>query len=125
MSSRTWSHRRQLLGLSCLLVGASCSVPAPPDAGPACDAIAPDFCDKPTLRFVDVQPLFEIYCVTCHYGQAGGPWPLKSHMDIADWTDVVRDDLVDCSMPPADAGTSMTREERALILDWLRCGAPE
>lgn len=125
MKSGVWSRVTQLLGLCCMVGVTSCSVPASPAAGPTCDAVAPDSCGDPSIRFADVQPLFENHCVGCHYGQLGGPWPLKSYMDIADWSDVVRDDLVGCSMPPPDAGTTMTRDERAVILNWLRCGVPE
>jgi hypothetical protein len=38
---------------------------------------------------------------------------------------VVRDELLDCSMPPLDSGASMTTEERKAILTWILCGFPE
>jgi hypothetical protein len=114
-----------LLGFALLLLG--CPEKPQPDGGtpPTCDVVAPEACGNAALRFDDVKPLFETHCVPCHYGQLGGPWPMKSYMDVADWHDIVRDDLVNCSMPPEDAGTTMTTAERALILDWLRCGFPE
>ena len=112
-----------LLGLAWVSLG--CPTPAKPDAGVTCTVVAPETCASPALRFADVKPLFEVHCVMCHYGELGGPWSLKTHTDIADWAGEVRDDIADCSMPPADAGTTMTDGERALILDWLRCGALE
>lgn len=115
---------RAWFGLSLLLL--ACPAPPPlPDAGPTCTVVAPETCTRPELRFADVQPTFQTHCVNCHYGQAGGPWPLSSYSDIADWSDVVRADLVTCSMPLADGGTNMTDAERLLILDWLRCGSPQ
>ena len=38
---------------------------------------------------------------------------------------VVRAMLLDCSMPPPDAGVTMPDEERVAILTWLLCGYPE
>lgn len=115
---------KRLVGL-CSLLTLGCPAPPTPDAGPTCDVVLPEACGNPALRFADVQPLFQTHCVNCHYGQLGGPWPLTSYMDITDWADVVRDDIAFCSMPPADAGTGMTLAEKALILDWLRCGFPQ
>lgn len=118
-------HVKRLPGVGLCLLMSACPVEPKPDGGPVCDVVAPERCSNPALRFNDVKPLFETHCGNCHYGQLGGPWPLTSYMDVADWHDVVRDDLVNCSMPPEDAGTGMTSAERALILDWLRCGFPE
>jgi hypothetical protein len=33
--------------------------------------------------------------------------------------------MVDCSMPPADAGVPLTVEERWAILEFLYCGLPK
>ncbi len=114
----------RVLGLVCL-VSLGCPTPVKPDAGVTCTVVAPETCGNPALRFADVKPLFDAHCVSCHQGQLGGPWSLRSHMDIADWAGEVRDDIADCSMPPPDAGTTMTDAERGLMLDWLRCGALE
>lgn len=115
---------KQLFALSCLLL-MGCPVPTKPDASVTCDVVPPEACSDPSLRFADVQPLFEAHCVTCHYGELGGPWPMRSYMDVADWHDVVAADIAYCSMPPADAGSTMTTAEKQKILDWLRCGFPE
>ena len=61
----------------------------------------------------------------CHNGMIGGPWPLMQYSHVADWFDVVRAMLLDCSMPPPDAGVTMPDEERVAILTWLLCGYPE
>jgi hypothetical protein len=41
------------------------------------------------------------------------------------WADVVRADLIDCSMPPGEGGVAMADEERLAVLVWIRCGFPE
>jgi hypothetical protein len=119
------SQVKHALPLWCLLLLTACPGPVKPDAGPACDVAPPDLCYQPDLRFADVKPIFDRHCVPCHYGQLGGPWPLQSYTDIADWHDIVRDDIAFCSMPPADAGTVMTTEEKMKVLDWLRCDFPQ
>lgn len=90
-----------------------------------CAVVPPEACTATTLRYADVKPAFDTHCVSCHDGATPtGPWPLKTWQDIADWQSLVRDDLANCSMPPADAGTVMTLAEKQQILEWLRCGAP-
>ena len=39
--------------------------------------------------------------------------------------DVIRDELLTCSMPPADSNDALPPEERDTILVWIRCGFPE
>jgi hypothetical protein len=93
------------------------------DAGAfACTVQAPTVCPDPPPHYPDVQPLFQRACVPCHQGLPGGPWPLLQYSHIADWQDVVRAMLLDCSMPPPDAGVPMSDEERAAILTWILCG---
>lgn len=117
---------KRVFSFWCLLLLTACPEPTKPDAGPAvCDVELPTECTTPELRYADVKPVFDRNCVPCHYGQAGGPWPLKSYSDIADWADVVRSDIAFCLMPTADAGFTMTNEDRRKILDWLRCDFPQ
>lgn len=97
-----------------------------PDAGPAefvCTVKAPTECTTPNLRYADVKPAFDAYCVNCHSTESMGQWPLADYQSIADWSDIVRDNLVECSMPPYDGGVPMADEPRDKILNWLRCGA--
>lgn len=54
-----------------------------------------------------------------------GPRPLDTYGHISDWQREVRDELVRCTMPPADAGVVFPAEERDAILTWLRCGLPQ
>jgi len=117
------------------IAGAGCQQRAqtpPPDGGTTQDAgelvctiQAPTVCPDPMPHWPDVQPIFQRRCVECHNGMVGGPWPLMQYSHVADWFDVVRAMLLDCSMPPPDAGRPMPDEERTAILTWLLCGYPE
>lgn len=95
------------------------------DHAPACTVVAPTECPDAAPRYVDVQPIFTSRCVTCHWGEPGGPWPLSSYRHIADWSAVVRAHVQLCLMPPPESGMTMPDSERRLILDWMRCGLPE
>jgi hypothetical protein len=103
-------------------------VVTPADGGvdvAACTVEAPTVCPDPPPRYADVAPLFQSRCVPCHYGAPGGPWPLLQYQHIADWSDIVRGMVLDCSMPPPDGGVTMTNGEREAILTWILCGLPE
>jgi hypothetical protein len=85
---------------------------------------APTACPEPAPRYADVAPIFQQRCVICHSGWEG-PWPLNDYGHVADWQDSIRTNLLDCSMPPPDAGIPITVEERVAILTWIRCGLPK
>jgi hypothetical protein len=103
-----------------------------PDAagggGPlTCAVTAPTSCPTPAPRYMDVQPIIQQNCASpCHSGtDPAGPWPLTSYEHVADWADIVSADLLDCTMPPADGGVSLSAEDRQAILTWIRCGFPQ
>lgn len=80
-------------------------------------------CPDPPPHYADVQAIITLRCVNCHSGDPGGPWPLTTYVDVADWASLVRADVEGCSMPPADGGTPlMTDAERTALLTWLSCG---
>lgn len=96
------------------------------DPAAVCAVMAPTECPAPAPRYRDVATIVEQRCATpCHSGVPDGPWPLIDYEHVADWADVVRASLLDCSMPPADGGVSITTNERLTILAWIRCGFPE
>ena len=112
--------------VSCLALGAVACSPA--RGGPsACGVIGPTECPSPTLRYADVAPIIDQRCAgPCHSGLlAEGPWPLNDYEPVADWADVIRDEVLTCAMPPADSGVTMTLDDRLAILAWIRCGNPE
>jgi hypothetical protein len=123
------------IGLGGVLFGACRGAPgeSPRDAatdpddpdGFVCSVIAPTVCPNPPPHYPDIAPIVEVRCVPCHYGAVDGPWPLTSRKHLADWYDIIPPALLNCLMPPRDAGVPMTTEERVAILTWLRCGFPE
>jgi uncharacterized membrane protein len=94
-------------------------------AGPCVHVAAPTACPAPPVRYRDVRPIIRARCLACHYGYAGGPWPLTTYEHVADWADNIRADLLDCTMPPTGASQDMTAEEKTAILTWIRCGVPD
>ena len=128
-------------GVACIPVGSSTSGSAssssgassgPRDAGPrpdarapGCMAVAPTSCDNPALRYSDVAPIISNRCHQCHSAAANISWPLEAYEHLADWHDDIRADLVNCTMPPDDAGIPFSEEERNTVLMWIRCGYPE
>jgi len=93
-----------------------------------CPVDSPTECTQPDLHWADVAPVFEAHCATagCHDG-ASKLWPLKEYEHVADWSGEVRNRIAECTMPPAQtvALTPMPLADRALILQWIRCGFPE
>lgn len=100
---------------------------AGPDAGPSeeCLVTAPTTCTQTQLRWADIEPVIVSRCQPCHDGSQP-QWPLRTYSDVADWADIVRQHVVDCTMPPLDGGlqVGMTNVERRLILDWIKCSYP-
>lgn len=90
-----------------------------------CNMQEPTGCPTPAPTYNDIVPLLQSSCVSCHNGDVGGPWPLTTYEHVSDWGDNVRSDLVGCTMPPADAGITMSAEDRGAILAWIRCGMPK
>ena len=98
------------------------------DADPvveACSVVAPNECLEPELRYASVAPIFESYCASCHTGRGSEPWPLDDYDSVADWADLLREELASCSMPPPGSSIPLGNRDRARILNWLRCGLPE
>jgi hypothetical protein len=90
-----------------------------------CTVEAPTSCPDPAPRFDDVSPIFKQRCASCHVSEWTGPWPLDTYPHIADWADVIRGHLLDCTMPPPEAGTPMPNDESEKILTWIRCNTPK
>jgi hypothetical protein len=84
----------------------------------------PTSCSQPMPHYTDVQPIFQKHCSQCHSG-ATEQWPLTDYEHVASWFDIIPPKLVNCQMPPLDAGVPMANAERTAILHWLRCGFPE
>ncbi len=98
---------------------------ATPDAASCPQVPLPTRCPTPAPTYAgDIAPLIEAHCLECHSGQLPGTWPLTSYRHVADWEDLIRASMISCSMPPPDATTTLTEEQRLLVLTWLRCDLP-
>ncbi|MGC4093905.1 MAG: hypothetical protein QM756_39570 [Polyangiaceae bacterium] len=113
-------------GTTLLLTGYGCS-PSDPDPEPmACTVMDPTECPTPAPTYTnDVAPIIAAHCTRCHTGIGKEPWPLGKYEDVVDWEQLIRADILDCSMPPPDSGEHVTNDERLTILTWIRCGTPE
>jgi hypothetical protein len=91
-----------------------------------CTVKAPTSCPTPKPHYADVEPIFKRRCVGCHNGASpDSPWPLTEYEHVADWFDIIRDEMLHCGMPPAGSGVTMPDAERTAILTWIRCGFPK
>lgn len=100
--------------------------PGPDGGALICAVQPPTSCPDPPVHYSDVVPVIQARCLPCHDGVVdGGPWPLTDYQHNADWAFPIRDELVNCTMPPADGGVTISDEERQAILTWIRCGYPE
>jgi len=91
-----------------------------------CAPVAPTACPDPAPHYADVAPIFQQRCAGCHTTAVkDAPWPLDDYEHVADWATFIRDELLQCAMPPADSGVGMPPEERDAILVWVRCGYPK
>ena len=99
----------------------------PPDAGvvPACGSDVTPTCPNPKPSYEkDVAPILDAQCNNCHVGGATGPWPLSPYESLFHWREQLLGSLVQCTMPPVDAGETLSATERAKIIGWVACGAP-
>ncbi|MFZ5893458.1 MAG: c-type cytochrome [Myxococcota bacterium] len=111
-----------VVSASVLLSSFACSSSEPEDE--ACTVTAPTACPTPAVTYADVAPIFSTHCASCHTGIANAPWPFNEYKDAADWQELIRANILDCTMPPKDSGVRLSNEDRLKILTWVRCGAP-
>jgi hypothetical protein len=98
------------------------------DPPATCTAIDASACINPMPSYQNqIVPLLDRACnSTCH-APGVGPWPLTDYQDVSDWQTIIFGDVENCTMPPLDAGAgngSLSDSERAMLLNWLACGAP-
>jgi hypothetical protein len=79
-----------------------------------------------SLRYPDIAAIIQRSCYPCHEGDPNqDPWPLEQYADVVDWAQLLRQDLVGCTMPPLDGGVGMSATDRLNFLAWLQCGEPQ
>ncbi len=106
---------------------AACTVGAAGLIGGTADAAKPTYSK-------DVAPIMNAKCVECHRPGQIGPMSLLSYDEVRPWVKAIQKNVGDNVMPPwhADKGfgpfsndRSLTQDEKDLILEWAKAGAPE
>ena len=116
------AHARVAVAAAAVALALGCSSSSPPscpnDLPASCAATPPSYTR-------DVAPIFASKCVVCH-----GPGGVESNRDLSTYDHVhtlrssVLNQVHACAMPPAN-GESLTAPERATLLGWLVCSAPQ
>jgi hypothetical protein len=98
--------------------GAPPASACPQELPNACPANAPSYAN-------DALPIFERRCFACHTngGLAGPRHDFSTYDQIYAQRLDILDQLNSCLMPPADAAAP-SEAERATLLTWLVCKAP-
>jgi len=108
--------RALLLG-TLLLAGCGGSLDCPNDLPATCPTPAPSYVN-------DVAPLISAHCLKCH-----APGGQEASKDFTNYPNVfsqrsaILNQFYSCRMPP-EGEPRPTAQERALLLGWLVCGAP-
>lgn len=117
--AETSSWKELLLGLSLMACSShsAATVTCPEDLPAACPANAPSY-------QLDVAPIFASRCVVCHSPDGSDTQrTFVNYLAIYANRGAILDQVYACNMPPSGAA-SPTASERAKLLTWLVCGAP-
>jgi uncharacterized membrane protein len=87
-------------------------------------------CKTGDYDYCDVESVIEEKCVICHSDPPveSAPYSLASYEDVVTHQDSVREEIKSKGMPVVDAGVgseALTKDERRMLLDWLKEGAPD
>jgi cytochrome c peroxidase len=93
------------------------SNPSCPSDFPACPGAPPSYQNE-------IAPLVERTCLSCHdVDKVAAARPLTDYTALFNLRTQIGNQLSDCSMPPP-GGSQLTDAERATLLSWVACGAP-
>ena len=92
---------------------------------PTCPNDLPSSCVQPAPSYkTDVQPVMSARCLSCHApGGQEAALPFTTYSQVFANRAAILDQTYACRMPPAGSPPP-TAPERALLLHWLVCGAP-
>jgi len=120
---------RLSFAVGCALLVAGCSSPTdapstdasistcPNDLPPACPSIVPSYQD-------DVAFILEAHCNSCHgVDGVAQDRPLTDYANVYRQRSAVLNQTFNCHMPP-EPERALTMEQRAKLLAWLVCKAP-
>jgi hypothetical protein len=104
-----------------LVAVAACS-----GGGATCPNDQPQSCPGPAPSYAtDISLIVDGTCSQCHVaGGSAANKPLGTYAEVYQRRLSVLTQLTACLMPPPSSGISLTAQERADLLAWLVCGAP-
>ena len=114
------------LGATALGIGAACTTSSGSggsDTG--CPQDLPATCTSAPSYDAAIAPLIQRRCLGCH-GPGGIEYPqrdLSTYPQLFSRRGTALGQVYGCVMPPLDAG-QLTSDERAALLEWFVCNAP-
>lgn len=81
-----------------------------------------------------IAPIFQRHCVECHRDGEIGPFALTQYQEVAGWSETIEEVITQNRMPPWHADPQhgqfanerrLSDEEKSLVREWVRAGAPE
>jgi peroxiredoxin len=133
--ARPHATRRDLaVALEELLAGKPVSQPVTEAAGCLIGRVRRPAASGEVTYARHIARVFEQRCVTCHHAGSVAPFALTSYREAVGWAETIREVIAEQRMPPWHANPQygsfandarMPEEEKRLVLDWVRNGAPE
>ncbi len=86
------------------------------------------------VAYPQVASILHKRCAECHRPGQVAPFSLLTYVDAARWAETIREVVEQGRMPPwgvdpryghFENDMSLTAAEKRLLLDWVKCGAPE
>ncbi len=96
-------------------------------ANPSCPDDLPTSCPVTVPSFQSqVSSIVQTVCATpCHSpGQLAASRPLSDYQSIFNLKDAILNNVSVCNMPPPIAMTQLGEADRATLMSWIVCGAP-
>ena len=109
-----------------LLLLTGCTAAATTDTGSGCPNDLPASCPATVPDYnTEIAPIIEARCLTCHSpgGAGSAGHDFTTYQTVYNQQTEILSQVYGCRMPPEGA-TPLSSDERALLLDWLVCGAP-
>ncbi|MGZ3417961.1 MAG: hypothetical protein ACXWUG_16175 [Polyangiales bacterium] len=112
----------RFIAISALLIGLGCSSQAPANA--SCPNDLPAACTTAPSYASEVAPIVSAHCLKCHSkGGVEESVPLDGYSAIFARRTTVLTQVYSCKMPQ-EGEPALSADERAKLLMWLVCKAP-
>lgn len=117
-----------------LLDGKTISVTKTDSVGCIIGRVRTPKADSPVTYANQISRILQKRCVECHRAGEIAPFELTEYSEVAGWSEMIAEVVRENRMPPWHAdpahgsfanARNLTSEERQLIFDWVKAGAPE